>query len=114
MTEKHDFKKDWEVAKKQLIKFSQEAANLAKKGEKEFIKLSQKSKVGVEVTKANIRKEQLYYLIGKEYSLTRGSRARSVKMKKLLEEFDKVTVKKVKVVKKVKASHAKKKVNKSK
>ena len=64
----YDFKKEWEKTKEQLVKFSKEAAIVAKKGEEELIKFSHRSKLHVDSTTASLKKEHLYYQIGKEFS----------------------------------------------
>ena len=63
----YDFKKEWEKTKNQLTKFSKEAARVAKKGEEELIKFSRQSKLHVNATAISLKKEKLYYMIGKEY-----------------------------------------------
>ena len=87
MKTQHDFKKDWEKTKQQLIKFSKEAAELAKKGEKEIIKFSHRSKIHIDSTAINLKKERLFYLIGKEYVKSKNKDGQSAKLNKLFEEL---------------------------
>lgn len=78
MSSQYDFKKEWERTKEQLVKFSKEAATAAKKSEAEFIKLSQKGKeeivklshkgkLHMDAAALTLKKEKLYYLVGKAY-----------------------------------------------
>lgn len=97
MPKEHDFQKDWEKAKKQLNQFSQEAMVLAKKGEQEFLKLSHRGKLHMDSTAIDLKREQLYYLIGKEYVNAGASAQPTAAMAKLLDEMEKIG-KKQKVV----------------
>ena len=67
MPTQYDFKKEWEKTRNQLVKFSKEATKVAQKGEKELIAFSRKSKLHVDSTAISLKKEHLYYLVGKEY-----------------------------------------------
>ena len=89
MPKEHDFKKDWEKARKQLDLFSKEAMVLAKKGEQEFIKLSHRSKLHLDSTAIDLKREQLYYLIGKEYVKANAPAQPTAAMVKLLDELEK-------------------------
>jgi len=84
----HDFKKDWERTREQLIKFGKEATILAKKGEVELRKFSKRSKLHMDATALNLKKEKLFYMIGKEYVKTE-SPAESIKLTKLSNEVKK-------------------------
>jgi len=90
MSQNYDFKKEWEMTKKNLIKFSVEAAEIAKKGEKELIKFSQKSKLQIDSAASTLKKEKLFYLIGKEYAKAKRPDKPSVKLTKLMEELKQV------------------------
>ena len=90
MPENFDFKKEWEKTKKQMVKFSKEAAVVAKKGEEELIKFSHQSKLHIDATAASLKKERLYYLIGKEYVGAMKSGKQTAKLKKLLDEVETV------------------------
>jgi len=48
MPRQYDFKKEWEKTRAQLVKFSKEAVNVAKKGEKELVAFSRKSKLQID------------------------------------------------------------------
>ena len=87
MSNQYNFKKEWESTKKQLVKFSKEAMDVVKKGEKEIVKFSKKTKLQIDTTAINLKKEKLYYLIGKEYVKKGNSSKQSVKMKKLIDEL---------------------------
>ena len=68
MPEHYDFKKEWKKTRDQLTKLSKEALQVAQNGEKEFMKLSRKTKIHVDSTALTLKKEHLYYMIGKEYA----------------------------------------------
>ncbi|MBU0467948.1 MAG: hypothetical protein KKF78_10510 [Candidatus Omnitrophica bacterium] len=82
-----DYKTEWEKTKKQLVQFSKEALEVAKKGEQELIKLSKRSKLHVDSTAISLQKEKLYYFIGKEYVKTNDTTPKSTKLKKLVAEL---------------------------
>lgn len=90
MSKEHDFKKDWEKAKKQLNLFSKEALVLAKKGEQEFIKFSHRGKLHLDSTAIDLKREKLYYLIGKEYVKANEPAQPTAAMVKLLDELEKI------------------------
>ncbi|MBZ0167800.1 MAG: hypothetical protein K8I00_13420, partial [Candidatus Omnitrophica bacterium] len=58
-----------------------------KKGEDEIITLSQKSKIQLEATTTNLKKEKLYYQIGKEYVQLSDTAKPSAKLTQLLEVY---------------------------
>lgn len=82
----YDFKREWEKTKKQFIHLSSEAADMAKKGEKELIAISKKGKVQLDVAAMALKREKLYYLIGKEYAKGRSPANPSDKVLKLVAE----------------------------
>ena len=90
MSGQYDFKKEWEKTRSQLAKFSKEAMIVAKKGEQELVKFSRKSKLHVDATAFSLRKEKLYYLIGKEYASAKEPEKSTPKLKKLVAELNKV------------------------
>lgn len=87
MAKNYDVKAEWEKTKKQLIKFGKEVGELVKKGEDEIITLSQKSKIQLEATTTSLKKEKLYYQIGKEYVQLADASKPSAKLTQLLEEY---------------------------
>lgn len=89
MPGQYDFKKEWEKTRIQLAKFNKEAIRVVKKGEKELIALSRKSKLHIDATAISLKKEHLYYLIGKEYAKTNGSTQPTAKLTKLMNEIKK-------------------------
>ncbi len=101
MGAQYDFKKEWEATKKKLVKISQEAAEIAKKGEQELIRFSQ-------TTGMAVRKERLYYLIGKEYAKAKDPANPSKKLAKLVKELKDIE-KEQRQLKKKKKAPAKKK-----
>ncbi len=90
MPKEHDFKKDWEKARKQLSVLSKEAMVLAKKGEQEFVKFSHRGKLHLDSTAIDLKREQLYYLIGKEYVKANAPAQPTAAITKLLEELAKI------------------------
>ena len=89
MAPQYDFKKEWEKTRLQLTKLSKDAVEAAKKGEKELVKLSKKSKLHVDSTALSLKREQLFYLIGKEYAGIKVKSKSSTKLTKLMSELDK-------------------------
>lgn len=87
MSEHYDFKKEWPKIKKRLLDMSQEAKVLAKKGEEELVKFSKKSKLQIDATSLNLKKEKLFYQIGREYARYQKSGKKTAKMIKFLEEL---------------------------
>ena len=88
--ERKDFKKEWPKIKKQLLDFSQQAVEMAKKGEKEFIRLSERGKLHINSTALTLKKEHLYHLIGQEYVKAKCPAAPTAKLKQLIEEIEKI------------------------
>ena len=89
MSTKYDFKKEWEKTRLQLAKFSKEAVKIAKKGEKELVEFTRRSRLRVDSTAISLKKEKLYYLIGKEYANTMGPDKVEPKLQKLVDELNK-------------------------
>ena len=89
MSTQYDFKKEWEKTRSQIEKFSKEAVKMAKKGEKELVEFSRKSKLHVDTTAISLKKEHLYYLIGKEYAKENAPVKPTAKLTKLLGELKK-------------------------
>ena len=90
MAKEHDFKKDWDKMKQQLNQFSKEAMVLAKKGEKEFVRFSHRGKLRLSSTAIDLKREQLYYLIGKEYVKAQTPAQPTSAMTKWLEELERI------------------------
>jgi len=86
----YKFKEDWPRIKNELVRVGQEAMDLAKKGEKEFVKLTRKGRVQVDITALGLKKEHLYRLIGKEYAAANTPDKSTPKLKKLVEEVRKI------------------------
>ena len=83
----YDFKKEWPKVKKQLTQFSKEAMVVVKKGEKEIVRLSKEGKLRVDATSLGLKKEHLFYLIGKECVRTESKNIKNPKLKKLFGEL---------------------------
>lgn len=90
MTTPYDFKKEWDKTKKQLVKIGQESLKVAKKGEEEFVKLSHRGKLHLDSTAASLKREQLYYLIGKEYVKAKQPEKPTPQLSQLLDDLEKV------------------------
>ncbi len=79
---KKDFEKMWLETKQQVLKLSKETLNLLKKGEKEVVRASGKAKINFEIMIIKAKKEQSYYLIGKEIVKS----GKTTKVAKLIKE----------------------------
>ena len=90
MTLKQDLKKNWPKAKKQLEEFGREALIVAEKGKKELVRFSKESKIRLDLTSFDLKKEHLYYLIGKEFVAENCPGKHGEKLMKLIEELNKV------------------------
>lgn len=101
MTKNKDFEQMWNDTKDQIYKLSHEALSLLKKGEKEVVKTSGKAKVNFETMLLKLKKEQLYYLIGKE-SIKRGSNTKVDRLVKQIKEIDSQIAANNKLIKKLK------------
>lgn len=88
--EQKDFKKEWPKIKKQLLDFSQQAVQMAKKGEKEFVRLSHRGKLHINSTALTLKKEHLYHLIGQEYIRAKCPAEPTAKLKQLIEEMQSI------------------------
>ena len=88
--EKRNFKKEWPKIKKQLLDFSQQAVHMAKKGEKEFVRLSHRGKLHLDSTALSLKREHLYHLIGQEYVRAKCPAKPTAKLKQLIEEVDQI------------------------
>ena len=86
MTERKDFQKEWPKIKKQLTSFSQQAMQMAKKGEREFVRLSKRGKLHLDSTALNLKKEHLYHLIGQEYIRAKCPAKPNAKLQQLIDE----------------------------
>lgn len=89
MTEQNELKNEWKKRREQLSKLSKEALLVAKRGEKELIELSRKTRIHVDSTALTLKKEHLYYLIGKEYADIQGTNKSTAKLTKLVGELTK-------------------------
>ncbi len=87
MSKQYDFKGEWEKTRERLTKFSKDALEVAKKGEKEFVKFSRLGKLHVDATAVSLKREQLYYLVGKEYVKANTPEKPTPAMTKLLDEL---------------------------
>ncbi|MBI5150885.1 MAG: hypothetical protein HZA28_08985 [Candidatus Omnitrophica bacterium] len=90
MSKQPDLKKEWGKAKEQLTQFGKEAMDLAKKGEKEFVKFSRRSKLQLDSTAMDLKREQLYYLIGREYVRANAPERPTEALGRFLGEVEKV------------------------
>ena len=90
MTNQKKFKEDWPQIKKQLLDFSQQAVQMAKKGEKEFVRLSHRGKLHLNSTALTLKKEHLYHLIGQEYIRAKCPSEPTPKLKQLVDEISRI------------------------
>ncbi len=90
MSEQRDFKKEWERVREQLAKTSQEAIKLVKRGEEELVKFSRRGKLHIDSTTLDLRRERIYYLIGKEYVQAKAPQQPTAALTKFLDELSKI------------------------
>ena len=90
MAKRYDFKKEWPEIKTRLVKLSQEALALAKKGEKEIRHVSKQGMVHIDVAALTLKKEHLYHHIGKEYMKAKCPSTPSAQLKKYVDEVVKI------------------------
>ena len=89
MNTKTDYKKEWATLKNGLNQFTHDASLTIKKWEDEVVKFSKKGKIHLDKGALNLKKEHLYYLIGKEYIKNEALEQTSGHLKKLVSEFKK-------------------------
>ena len=106
MTLQQDVKKNWPKAKKQIEKFGKEAMIVAEKGKKELIRLSQESKLRLDFTSFELKKERLFYLIGKEFVQENCPGRQSEKLTKLIGDLNKVNEEQQSLKEKIERSKA--------
>ena len=87
MDTEYNFKKEWEKTKKQLKQLSADALELAQKGEKELIKISRKSKWHIDSTAITLKRDRLYFLIGKAYAKIKKNSVRTKELDRLMKEL---------------------------
>jgi len=90
MTQQQFFQKEWPKIKRELLRVSQEAMTLAKKGEVQLRHISQKGKMHVDATALKLKKEHLYLLIGQEYVRAGCPGPRQQKLSRLIKELHKI------------------------
>ena len=90
MTLQEDIKKNWPKAKKQLKVISKEAMVVAEKGKNELMRLSKESKLRLDLTSLELKKEHLYFLIGREFVNENYPKEPGEKLKKFIEEIKNV------------------------
>ncbi|MEI8011128.1 MAG: hypothetical protein WCI27_01415 [Candidatus Omnitrophota bacterium] len=87
---KNDFMQDWSKIKEQLLDYSQQAVVMAKKGEEQLLKFSHKGVMHLDATALRLKKESLYHSIGQEYIRAKCPSTPTLKLKRLIEEFNKL------------------------
>jgi hypothetical protein len=90
MAHYNNLKKEWEKAKKKLAALKKETVILAKKSEAQFKKISHQGKIHFDSAALNLRKDRLYYLIGKEFVRTMDASRKSDRLVELVEELKKI------------------------
>lgn len=84
--------------------FSRQAVQMAKKGEKEFIRLSRRGKMHLDATALGLKKEHLYHLIGQEYIRAKYPSTPTPKLKQLIAEFERIEKEKKSLGRQIKSS----------
>ena len=87
MAKKKDFEQIFSDTKDQLMKLSKETMEMLKKGEEEVVKASGKAKLNFEIMLLKVKKEQLYYLIGKE-AVKKNKSAKMDRLAKDIKDID--------------------------
>ncbi len=82
-----ELEKLWPKTKKQLDRVAKDAMVLAKKSEKQLIELSEKGKIQFELTMLQVKKEQLFYKIGKAVAKNLKRMKKTVTLAKLDKEL---------------------------
>ena len=96
-----DFKNDWEKAKQYLVKFSKEAQKIAVKSEKEVVKFSKKGMLQLDSTTIGIKREKIYYQIGKAYAGLEDFSKPSARLLKLMNDLGALNKKQAGIKKKL-------------
>ncbi|MBL7198332.1 MAG: hypothetical protein ISS47_09585 [Candidatus Omnitrophica bacterium] len=79
-----NIEKMWPEVKDKLYKIGKDALELAKYGERKVIKLSKKSKLQFELVTLQLKREHLYYKLGKEtFSLLKKGVIKNKKLKSI-------------------------------
>ncbi len=88
---KKKIKKIWKPVKKDLDRILKETTSLAKKGESYFKDISEKSKKKLELLSLSLKKEKLYYQLGKVvFSLPRDRWREAKKVDELISQIRKI------------------------
>src|SRR3989338_7180217 len=90
MNNQEEIKKEWQKTKEHWLKFSREAVKIAKLGEKELVRLSLQGRLHLDATAINLKKDKLYYLIGKEYVKLKNPAESSEGLRKYVAELRRV------------------------
>ncbi len=90
MTIQQEIKKNWPKAKKELEKLGKEALIAAEEGKKQFVRFSKQSKLRLDITSLELKKEHLYYLIGKEFVKENCPGTYGDKLKKFIDDLKQV------------------------
>ena len=98
MAKQKGFEQDWVKAKEQLLQFSHEAMQFAKKGEEEVRRLSHISRIHFDLTALELKRERLVYMIGKEYIRLKEPSEPSAALRNLVNDY-KTLLKEQKVLK---------------
>jgi len=104
MKTNYDLKKEWPRIKEELNRLSKEALVLAKKGEKEVRRFSQKGKMHLDATALRLKQEHLYRAIGKEYIKAKCPAKPTPALEKLVDEWNQIDKEARALNKKIKAA----------
>lgn len=100
---KNDFNHERPKIKKQLLNFSKHAIDMVQKGKEEFVRLSQKGKLHLNVTTLSFKKNHLHHLIGQEYTMAKCPSTPTPKFKQLVEKLSKIDQEKKAVERQIKS-----------
>jgi hypothetical protein len=101
---KNDLGKEWARIKGQLLDYSQQALAMAHKGEEQLVKFSRQGILHLDATALRLRKEELCHRIGQEYMRAKCPAVPTPKLKRLIDEFNKMETERKALAKKLKAT----------
>jgi hypothetical protein len=109
-----DLKKEWPKMQAELVRIGREAQKLAKEGERELRYFTQQSKLQVDKGALALKKEHLFYLVGKQYVKDGASAVPGATLKELLEQLVKLEDEEARVAQQLKVTAEKAKAERKK
>ena len=113
MTQQQFFQKEWPKIKRELLRVSQEAMTLAKKGEVQLRHISHQGKLQFDVAALALKKEHLFFQIGQEFIKSEYPGPHSPQIRRLLNEFHKIEKQQQVIRRKIRAKGSPKRQDRS-